>query len=106
MTWQNAKSEAQAWAEIAGFSGDLSGKLLMLPTFRDDEDCAFFLPGRGLNFHSMVLKAAGRTARKAGAKVVPVIVQPKDYRAWLRVEKREDTASERAAYLRTITRTV
>jgi len=106
VSWQEAKTAAQEWAEAAGFAGELRGRMLLLPSFDSDEDCRFFLPDRGLGFHRMMVKAAARTARKAGAQVIPVLVRPKDYRGWLRAGEIEDSPARRAEYLKDKTKVV
>lgn len=80
--------------------------MLLLPSFDSEDDCRFFMPDRGLGFHRMVVKAAIRTGRKAGAQIVPVLVRPKDYRAWLRAGVVEDSAEQRGVYLREKTKVV
>lgn len=106
VSWKDAKVVADQWAIDAGFTGDLHGKMLIVPAFADDEDCRFFLSDRSFGFHRMVIQAVQRTARKAGAKVVPVELSPKDYRAWLRAGGLQDSAEQRTAYLAAQTKLV
>lgn len=106
VSWTEAKTEAHAWAERAGFHADVRGKMLLVPVFAEDSEADFFIPGRNAAFHRMMVQAIQRTGRKAGAKVVPVFLYPKDYRAWLRAENLEDTAERRTQYFEAQTKVV
>ena len=106
VSWQEAKIAAEQWARDAEIPAALVGRMVILPVFVSDEDCAFFIPGRVSAFHRMMVQAISRTSRKAGAKVVPLTIRPKDYRAWLKAGSLEDTPDRRAQYFREQTRVV
>jgi len=96
LSWQAAKAHALAWFIRAGLDRDLRGKVLSLPDFAGEEDCRFFLPGRSLRFHRMILKAASRIARQRGACVRRPIIRARRY---LDLFGARDTLGKRARYL-------
>lgn len=100
MSWQEAKQAATEWSAAMNIPDDLRGKMIVLPIFETDADCAFFHPERRNAFHVMMVQALQRTYRKAGAKIVLVGVKPREFRAWLRQHEHDDSPETRAEFIR------
>jgi hypothetical protein len=99
VSWEKARDLGRAWVE-QHLPTDLKGRLVQLAVFEQEEDCRHFHPHRSVNFHNMVVKAAGRNIRRLGGKTSHLQVTSADYFAWL--ADREDTIAQRKAFLDTI----
>lgn len=99
MSWEKARDLGRAWVE-QHLPADLSGRLVQLAVFDQEEDCRHFHPHRSVNFHNMVVKAAGRNIRRLGGKTSLLQVTRVQYFDWL--GGREDTITQRKAFLDTI----
>lgn len=99
VTWQDARAIALQWIADALKDADRHAKILLMPDFVSDEDCDFFIPGRPLAFHRMILKAAARDARRRGIKVVMHKIAPEQYRQECQLLKLADTPEHRAHFL-------
>lgn len=98
VTWQDARAIAIQWLDHMQ-ADSAPSKIILLPDFLNDEDCSFFFANRSLAFHRMILKAAGRDARRRGIKTVAHKITPKQYRTELRLTKQQDSPAERAHFV-------
>jgi hypothetical protein len=99
VTWQDARAIGLKLVADALAGADPDAKVLLMPNFVSDEDCQFFIPDRSLAFHRMILKAAGRDARRRGVKLVTHYVTPRMYQTERRMLKLEDSPEGRTRYL-------
>jgi hypothetical protein len=95
VTWQDARTAALKILERAGAK---KGDMLLVPDFDSDEDCRFFSAADSLAYHRMILKAAGRVARREGIKMVRHRITPSEYREHLKKERLADFPEERIRF--------
>ena len=99
MDWHDLAKFVEAWAAQHALPVNLRGKQFLMVDFEDDNDCAFFYPGRTqFSQHAFTVALAGVVRRRHG-RTVRVTITPEQYRAWLLAEKLPDSAENRQSFI-------
>jgi hypothetical protein len=99
MNWDKINEFVETWAGIHGLPASLKGHTLTIVDFANDDDCAFFYPGRTLLAQKAFIAALVRLVRARRGRTELTTITPEHYRHWLAAEQAADSEENRARYI-------